>query len=218
LAKLIHLTASVAEALRGTEITKKSVRETARRLQEAGLIKRGKPGRYGGAEMGVEDGVALIAAIVGAGDKRDVIKSAETAKLTLEMIFDHSRSTKGYLRLTGLKKQHTFKNALLTLVEKRPLEAFSLFVSVNRPFPQGMVEILDMHGDQHVGRYSQPDVVSWFKRGFRDTDALAEKYGDPSYATRRTVGGSLIDEIRLCLFGPKYRGHGRPIDEGERND
>ena len=219
MAKLIHLTASVAEALRGTEITEKSVRETARRLQEAGLIKRGQTGRYGGAEMGVEDGVALIAAIVGAGDKRDVIKSAETAKLTLEMIFDDSQPTKGYLHLTGLKKQHTFKDALLTLVEKPPLESnYSLFVSVDRPFPQGMVEILMQSGDQHVGRYRQPDVESWFKRGFRDTEALVEKYGDPSYATRRTVGGSLIDEIRLCLFGPKYRGHGRPIDEGERND
>ena len=84
--------------------------------------------------MGDEDGVALIAAIVGAGDKRDVIKSAETAKLTLEMIFDHSQPAKGYLHLTGLKKQHTFKDALLTLVEKPPLKSnYSLSVSLS-PF------------------------------------------------------------------------------------
>ena len=80
--KLKDLVGLMAEM---TGLSEPTVSETARSLQKAGLIKTGKPGRYGGAAMDERDAAALAIAILAAGERREVVTAHEVVKHLSEM-------------------------------------------------------------------------------------------------------------------------------------
>lgn len=220
LSELAELTAKVT----GLDI--RSVRETARRLREAGLIQTGTGGRYGGADMTARDAAALLTALLGAGDNRDVKRSPETVNLCWPMVirkYTKADGTElqavpgGYF---GLAPEHTFGDALIALIEGMVRDGLlypapyhvvlRLEVAVNRsPWPSGQVRIWG--GSDHLvtAHYVHPERLTGFPKGDAEGQrqrliALDEMFGGRPgfYETERTVFRHVFNDLGNLLREP----------------
>jgi hypothetical protein len=164
-AKISTLVNKTAEVLERAGIEPKSIRETARRLQEDGKLKRGKMGRYGGAEADEYDAANLLLPILGASDKRDVIRASETLDLISPLQLDRFTNYQEDRKIDGpdpefmfgLQTQHTFGEALAAIVRdgrdnglllpEPHLAIMRLEVSVERPWPHARIRVW---GTEHL--------------------------------------------------------------------
>lgn len=169
MAKLSNLQEAFVEALQDC-LDPGSIRETGRRLKEAGLIRKGLRGRYGGTEMTSEDATSYMAALLGGGDRRNVLEAARTAERTMALVFDQALVLEGEpIKLKddvfrfGLPRRHTFGELLRAIIDASsytwdgsapdrlkvtrhqlaiyPLLVPALEVSVHWPWPSADVKI-----------------------------------------------------------------------------
>jgi hypothetical protein len=124
MAKLSDLVLSISEV---TGVRVPTVREISRRLREGGLIRTGKGGRYGGADMSPNDAARLITALLivrASGVSLTDIVSHTRTYLGLQSHGARGRSLVlarwshriGLPELTELKPGHTFEDALTGLI------------------------------------------------------------------------------------------------------
>jgi hypothetical protein len=126
MAKLSDL---VLMSSRVTGIPVGTVREVSRRLREAGLIRSGKGGRYGGAEMMPRDAAALITGLlIVRASGASINEIARRTNFHLRDLKSHRvtendrmRSSRwdrslGLARLCGLPAGHTFGKAFTSLI------------------------------------------------------------------------------------------------------
>ena len=128
--------------LRSSEVTGvplATVREVSRRLREARLIRTGKGGRYGGADMTPDDATSLLTGLL------IVRTSATTLRHIAPLTKSHLRDFKSLGRwdrqlalpqLCCLKPRHTFGEALSALIasiSNRDLEQSITKWALDRP-------------------------------------------------------------------------------------
>jgi hypothetical protein len=125
MAKLSELVACCSEA---TGVPMPEIRELSRRLREAGLIRTGKGGRYGGADMMPEDAASLLTAVLIA--RASSLSLGDVVRLTRS----HLREFRSYIprsdhlppghwgsqlalpQLCHLGTRHTFGDAFSALI------------------------------------------------------------------------------------------------------
>jgi hypothetical protein len=124
MAKLSHLVLRTSEV---TGISLPTVREVSRRLRESGLIRTGKGGRYGGADMTPNDAARLLTALLivrgSAGSMADIVSHTKTylilpshgARDNRFVLARWSRQL-GLPELCELKPGHTFESAFTALI------------------------------------------------------------------------------------------------------
>lgn len=141
----------------------KTVNETARRLQKAGLIKTGKPGRYGGSAMDENDASALLIALLAQGSRRGVTGAVEAVQefgdRKIGLILPHDLSgDPSIAQPFGLGPDHTFRDLvssairnwrLESLAGRGPFQAFEFSIS----FPSQKAEV------SYYLRDPQPNLV-----------------------------------------------------------
>jgi len=123
MAKLSDLVAALAES---TETPETTVKEVARKLREGQLIRTGKGGRYGGAQMTHDDVAALIVGLMAYRTSDSALP--KLAPLTRELLRGTSYKSDREWRpgvwprelnlplLAKLKPGHSFKDAVVALI------------------------------------------------------------------------------------------------------
>jgi DNA-binding transcriptional ArsR family regulator len=150
MAKLSELVSETSE-ITGVPIA--TVREIGRRLREAGLIRTGKGGRYGGADMTSSDAASLLTALLLSRASflfhSDIVAQtrlylndfkAYHVKRDFMGRWDHRISLP---KLCELDRGHTFGDALIALIDFRNfLRDFRVEVGVvsPRPFPRAYIQ------------------------------------------------------------------------------
>jgi hypothetical protein len=220
---------NVIAALKITGLDEKTLKETGRRLQEANFIKRGKTGRYGGAEMEPEDAAAMVLALVGAWDKRDVIDAGKTVALCGAMRLHNYTDIYGYNNIDPepnlfglLDDDHTFGQAISELIELYAQKYFILnkpYFSVSdinvgvirTPWPTGYIKIWGSQDGKIKHLYT-----AWYKHPAESKPAnesapdatqwlqeLNELFGGKSgiYETDRRVSIEILEALGNCIRG-----------------
>jgi hypothetical protein len=160
--------AKLSDLVRGTsEITGvpvATVREVSRRLREGGLIRTGKAGRYGGAEMTRADAARLLTALMIAKASRislnEIVSLTNTYLRGLtshsprghHFVLDRWNQQLGLVELCRLKVGHTFEDAIVGLVSSMSSSNFKLkmpkwgsvdvVVEVCEPTPQPEAKVI----------------------------------------------------------------------------
>ncbi|MGY2995829.1 hypothetical protein [Mesorhizobium sp. URHB0026] len=215
--KLVDLVSLVSDM---TELPTATVNEMARALQKAGHIQTGKPGRYGGSEMSSADAAALVIAILGAGEKREVTTSPAIVERSKKMILTAERlhglpehdptgavegDSEGInMIFRNLESKETIFDQvshLLTVRPEvpRPFDLLSYHLAILSPMQFGVL-IFNIRNTEIPGQ--QKYLTASRTKELLYEDPAVKKVGPGgAYEVRRTISGPFFDALRSALAG-----------------
>lgn len=210
----------VAEVSNMTGLPQATIGETARSLQKAGLIKTGRPGRYGGAQMSSEDATALSIAVIATGEKREVttapaiVERFGSLRLTQTNLYgqsNHFPDDEATGREGNLRRYRHGKEEELTLFDEmeamiripkpdwpKPFVLTSYAVTVSAPDEMAAV-IFNSHNPEIT---NEPAFLTT-----RTTEKIFGR-GEPMhfYAVRRSLAAGYFMHLHDCIFGRNQGG------------
>lgn len=145
---MLKLRAMVEWVAGTTGIPVPTVNETARQLQKAGLIKTGRPGRYGGSSMDEADAAALVIALLAAEGRRGVVDAAQAVRdLGHRRLWVHSdpgdlEEVPQICEMFDLPLDHTFADLVRAAVRTAPDPEQTMGFEITMSFPQSEAQVL----------------------------------------------------------------------------
>ena len=196
-----------------TGISMSTVKETARSLQKAGLIRIGKPGRYGGAEMTDKDAAYLSIALVASGETREVKSAPALVKYVSEMKAD---------TIIGDEGIDSVKSAVKSLKYNPNMTLFDLIVmaisqscfdlSLKRDGRTELYDVSVVSPSEHAsfsyntgreidGRVEElfDGVQLLFSHPSMSTELVYDAWKAESYMVTRTLNQSFFKAINAAL-------------------
>ncbi len=213
--KLVDLVSLISDM---TDIPTATVNEMARSLQKAGHIQTGKPGRYGGSEMSAADAAALVIAVIGAGERREVTNSPSIVENSKKMILVAERvhglpehdpdgaveeESEGINEIMQLvASQETVFDQVVELLTNKPefrppFEMVSYHLALLSPMQFGVL-IFNTRNTEIPGQ-TKYLIASRSKEFIYEDPTVYKK--SQAYEVRRTISGPFFDTLRSALAG-----------------